>query len=308
MKKLAITIIIFLVPVIIGLGFIEVSLRKIPNDYSYKSTYVTKHSSDIEVLYLGSSHIFFGINPEFSQYKSFNLAMTSQDLDLDWKVFNNYKNWNNIKTIVIPIDYISLYSKLEYGVEDWRMKNYVLYYNIPSNKLEDHFEVFNGKFSDNTDRILKYYKSGKTAIDCNSLGFGTSYKINRNIDLKRNAKEAVKRHSISLNSDKGKTAYNDNTKAIEKFISYAKANNINILFVSSPVAKYYSILTNNKQLHSTFSFLEKQLKSNYNCYYLNLMNDPEFSDKHFYDADHLNDCGAKIFTMKIDEEIKKIPK
>ena len=37
------------------------------------------------------------------------------------------------------------------------------------------------------------------------------------------------------------------------------------------------------------------------------MNDTEFSDIDFYDADHLNSNGAKKFTIKLDDEIKKIP-
>ncbi|WP_185269611.1 hypothetical protein [Chryseobacterium bernardetii] len=306
MIKLTRTIIIFLIPILIGLACIEYSLRVIPNDYSYKSTYLTNYSSEIEVLYLGSSHIFYGVNPEFSKYKGFNAAMTSQDLELDWKVFNKFKNWHNLKTIVIPIDYISLYSKLEYGIESWRMKNYAIYYNISSNKLKDHFEITNGKFSDNIKRLKDHYQYGKTDIDCNQYGYGTLYKSSIKNDLISSAKIAAKRHSITIDSEKGKIAYNDNTHAIDNFISYANNKNIKILFVACPVTKYYSRLTNNKQLYKTFSFLNEKFKTNKNCHYLNLMNDSEFSDIDFYDSDHLNSTGAKKFTFKIDTEIKKI--
>ncbi|SHH95805.1 hypothetical protein SAMN05421866_0031 [Chryseobacterium oranimense] len=307
MKKLIKNIFLFLFPIIICLGIIEFSLRKVPNDYSYKNDYLTKNSGEIEVLYLGSSHIFFGVNPEFSKYKGFNLAMTSQDLSLDWKLFNNFKDWKNLKTIVIPIDYISLYSKLEYGIEDWRMKNYTIYNDISSNKFEDHLEIFNGKFSDNIKRLKNYYQYGKTDIDCNQYGFGTLYKSSVKNDLISSAKIAAKRHSITIDSEKGKRAYIDNTKAIENFIYYAKKNKINILFVSAPVTEYYSNLTKNEQLYTTFSFLKKQIENNNNCHYLNLMNDSEFNDGYFFDADHLNNLGAKKFTIKIDSAIQNIP-
>lgn len=307
MRKLIKTTILFLLPLVIGLTYIEHLLRKVPNDYSYKNSYLKEHSSEIEVLYLGSSHIFFGVNPEFSKYKGFNLAMTSQDLSLDWKLFNNFKDWKNLKTIVIPIDYISLYSKLEYGIEDWRMKNYTIYNDISSNKFEDHLEIFNGKFSDNIKRLKDYYQYGKTDIDCNQYGFGTLYKSSISNDLKSSAKIAAKRHTITIDSEKGKRAYNDNTKAIENFIYYAKKNKINILFVSVPVTQYYSKLTKNEQLYSTFSFLKIELEKNKNCHYLNLMNDSEFNDGYFFDADHLNDLGAKKFTIKIDSAIQNIP-
>lgn len=307
MRKLIKTTILFLLPLVIGLTYIEHCLRKVPNDYSYKNDYLKNHSSEIEVLYLGSSHIFFGVNPEFSKYKGFNLAMTSQDLSLDWKLFNNFKDWKNLKTIVIPIDYISLYSKLEYGIEGWRMKNYTIYNDISSNKFEDHFEILNGKFSDNITRLRNYYQYGKTDMDCNRYGFGTLYKSSIKNDLKSSAKIAAKRHSITIDSEKGKRAYNDNTEAIDNFISYAKNKNVKILFVSVPVTQYYSKLTKNEQLYSTFSFLKRELEKNKNCHYLDLMNDTEFSNIDFYDADHLNSNGAKKFTIKLDDEIKKIP-
>jgi hypothetical protein len=37
--------------------------------------------------------------------------------------------------------------------------------------------------------------------------------------------------------------------------------------------------------------------------YLNLLTDKAFDEKDFYDADHLNEIGAKKFTLKIDSLI-----
>ena len=117
MKKLIRNIAIFIFPILLCLLVMEFFLRKIPNDYMYKAEYLEKNSSDVEVLYLGNSHTYFGINPEYSSFKSFNAAYTSQSLDLDYKVFSKYKNWESLKTIVIPVDYISLYTQLGQRVE-----------------------------------------------------------------------------------------------------------------------------------------------------------------------------------------------
>ncbi|MET3035813.1 hypothetical protein ABXT08_06920 [Chryseobacterium sp. NRRL B-14859] len=307
MNKLIINIIRFSIPVLLCVGVIESSLRNIPNDYSYKSDYLKENSSKIEVLYVGSSHIFFGVNPEYSQYKAFNAAMTSQDLSLDWKLFNKFKNWNHLKTIVIPIDYISLSSKLENGIEAWRMKNYTLYYGIPSKNITDYAEVFNGRFSDNIGRLQNFYKNRKINIDCNKLGFGTTYSHTIKKDLKNNAAEAAKRHFVDINSKQGIHAYEDNKKAIENFISYGKSKDVKILFVSVPVTSYYSELTNNEQLSTTLSYIKNQVSNNKNCYYINLINDRSFTNNDFYDGDHLNDLGAIKLTLKIDQEIKKHP-
>ena len=86
----------------------EFLLRNIPNDYTYKRNYLDNNAKEIEVLYLGNSHILYGINPVFSKYKSFNCAHGSQSLNYDFAILNKYKKqWKKLKLIVVPVTLVT---------------------------------------------------------------------------------------------------------------------------------------------------------------------------------------------------------
>ncbi len=121
----------FCAPVLIFIVIMELLLRNIPNTYSYKKNYLDQHSNEIEILFLGSSHAYRAINPKFIHLNGFNAALISQSLDYDIEILKKYeKQMDKLKFIVIPIDYFSLYNRLETGIENWRIKNYNLYYGL----------------------------------------------------------------------------------------------------------------------------------------------------------------------------------
>jgi len=71
------------IPIFFAMFFYERVLREIPNNYSYKKEYLDKNASQVEILFLGSSHIFFGINPKYMTRKTFSGAHNSQLLTFD---------------------------------------------------------------------------------------------------------------------------------------------------------------------------------------------------------------------------------
>lgn len=297
---------LFSIPVLLILLVIEILLRRIPNDYLFKSEYLDKNSKKIEVLYLGNSHLYFGINPEFSNLESFNAAYTSQSVDLDWLILSKYKDWSHLKYIVLSVDYISLYTQLGNNVEAWRMKNYNLYYGIkPSYHLENSAEIFNGKFAKNIDRLDKFYNKGVSDLDCNHWGFGTLYNhtTSNNIDL--SSKEAAKRHKVDIKSKLSLSNFKYNTEVIKNFIHFGEKNNVKIVFIATPVSKSYYNITKDDQLKNTVSAVKRLVSENNNqCIYLDYIQDNNFYDTDFYDGDHLNDLGAKKLTEKLNSIIK----
>ena len=151
MNKFIKKVLIFSMPVIIFIILMEVFLREIPNDYSYKKNYLDTHSNELETIFLGSSHAYYAINPEYIHFNSFNAAYVSQSIDYDLEILKKYENRTaKLKFIVIPIDYFSLYNRLETGVESWRIKNYNIYYGFNrSYYFKDNFEILNGKTLEN---------------------------------------------------------------------------------------------------------------------------------------------------------------
>ena len=56
MKKFILKTTTLVIPIIALAIGLEISLRNIPNSYSYKKEYLDKHSEELEILFLGSSH------------------------------------------------------------------------------------------------------------------------------------------------------------------------------------------------------------------------------------------------------------
>lgn len=302
----------FAFPIFIVLVIMEPFLRKIPNEYSTKDNYLKKNSNIIEVLYLGSSHIYFGLNPERSKYKAYNASYISQSINLDWLILNKYKeNWKSLKFIILPADYLSMYNTLNTAKDEWRIKNYNLYYgfNIGINPV-NYLEIFQGKFQDHVKNINEFYFDKKRPeLVSNSLGFGISYKYPSHNDITKTSNEAIKRHTVDINSSEYNNNFKENLAAINNIVDFAIKRNIKVIFISTPVSKEYFNGSNNLQLQKSLAVFEDLAKEKQKtCFYLNYMQSNEFTNDDLYDGDHLNDTGAQKLTFLLDSKITKLNK
>jgi hypothetical protein len=279
-------------------------LRTIPNDYTNKASNLSLYGDSIETLYLGNSHIFFGINPDVTKSWDFNLASTSQSIDLDLMLLEKFKNkLPNLKCVVVPLDYFTLRTTLSQGIENWRIKNYVIYYDLYNwIKPDYYFEVLNGLPAENLLRILRFLKYGKSDINSNHLGWGTNYSITRERNLTISGYEAAKRHTYESSN-----VIQTNAQTLESFVNYAQKLNLKILFISAPVSIHYAKNLNDNQ-HQEVIYKGQSLQKMHPSHvtYINLMKSPLFMDEDFYDGDHLNQSGAEKLTNITDSLVKSI--
>ena len=125
MKKIALIVLSLSFCFFVPLISIEFFLRAIPNDFNEKSYYFHRNKEKIEVLILGSSHTFVGVDPNALSKPAFSLAYSSQTLDLDELIFDRVKNeLPNLKTVIIPVSYFSYPLVLEDGTSHQKIKNY----------------------------------------------------------------------------------------------------------------------------------------------------------------------------------------
>ena len=300
MNKFIKRTLLFSAPVIISMLIMEVLLRRIPNNYSYKKNYLEKHSNEIETLFLVSSHAYYAINPDYMLFNSFNSAHIAQSLDYDIEILKKYeKQMDKLKYIVVQIDYSSLYNRLEIGIENWRIKNYNIYYGLNrSFNSKDNFEILNGKLLENSKRIVKFYWRNKSDISCNILGWGIQHNSKNNQDLFTTGKAAAKRHA-----KKQKSFFNGNVAIVNEIIAVAKSKKVKVIFYTSPAYKTYSSQWNREQLQKTYTTIKSIANSNANVNYYDFLRDKSFDAKDFFDADHLNEIGAEKFSKKMDSII-----
>lgn len=300
MSKFIKNVLVFGAPIIVFFVIIEILIQRIPNDYSYKKSYLDQHSNEIEAFFLGSSHAFYSINPKNIHFNSFNGAHIAQSLDYDLEILRKYeKQTDKLKYIVVPIDYFSLFNRLETGVESWRIKNYNIYYGFnKSYQYKDNFEILNGKLFDNIKRVVHFYWHHKSEVSCNSLGWGTKHNSKNNKDLISTGKAAAKRHA-----KKRKSFFNENLAIVKEIIAIAKFKKAKVIFYTNPGYKTYVSQLNKEQLKITYTTIKRIANSNPNVTYYDFLSDPSFMKEDFFDADHLNEIGAEKFSKKMDSII-----
>lgn len=304
MKKYIIKVLFFLTPLTVLSIYVEYSLRSIPNDYSFKKEYLNKNANEIEILILGNSHSFYGIDPRYISKNAFNASHVSQTFKYDNYIFNNVKNeLINLKIVIIPISYNSLFSKLEEGKERWRVKNYSIYYGYYSHfNPQFFFEIFNN------GKLIELYKSTfkslfaeekQNNISVTSLGFGLGYSFKEQQDLNQTGKSSSKRHT--KNSFKN---LNDNLYYLTEIIEYCKHNDIEVILFTGPTWHTYHNNLDSRQLNEMNKNITQLLKNNKNVQYISFLKDKRFQKEDFYNADHLNEIGSEKFSKILNEIIK----
>lgn len=307
MKKFITKTVFISLPILLSLLFMEILLRNIPNDYEFKKEYLNKNSPEIETLILGSSHSFYGLNPVYFKKKAFNASHISQSLNYDFEIIKKYdSDFKQLKTIVLPISYFTLFTKLEEGPETWRIHNYILYSGLETyNSYTDYSEVLSNKMNVNFKKLNSYYIKSNPIISCSKLGWGTNYKSENQLDLINSGKTAAIRHSHDITDIKVKNILSDNKLTLSSIIAWCKKRSVRLVLFTPPAYKSYRQNLNKMQLNLTIEIAERIDLNNDNCIYLNLLNDSNFVYKDFYDADHLSELGAEKLSKLIDKKINK---
>jgi hypothetical protein len=278
---------------------VEYILRKIPNIYLYKNQYLSNNSHNIEILILGSSHSFFGINPNYFSRRAFNAAHVSQSFNYDYFIFDKYKDkMTNLKTIILPISYFSLFTTLEDGIEHWRVKYYAIYYDCEyHHELKYHYEIINQKPAAVLKKIYSYQK-GAINIDANELGFGLRYTTDRQSNLIASGLRAAKRHTA-----KNFDFLELNMRFLKKLVAESETRGVAVFLFTPPARNSYIANLNKNQLSLMKSSIVNIVKNNPHVEYYDFMRDDRFINDDFKDADHLNGIGAKKLTQLIDRLI-----
>ncbi len=244
MKKFITRLILFFIPIVLFIVSLEVISMNIPNDYSYKKNYLDHHASEIEILVLGSSHSYYGINPNYFTLNTFNASQLSQTLDYDYIVLNKYKKkLSTLKYIILPISYFSLFSQLKTQDNYWRTKFYNLYFGTLRNLKMYQFE-FRKPFVDLKKMYEDYYLYNVDKIHCSTLGYGKNQKEGVQKDLNVTGETAAARHTIPIKS----SYLNENTESLKDIISECRLKGIRVILYTPPAWITYRKNLNQKQL------------------------------------------------------------
>jgi hypothetical protein len=296
--------VLFLIPIIIFLGFIEVKLSLIPNSYSLKQKLVNNAAAD-QILVLGSSHSYYDINPAVWPVPGINLADTSQSLWYDREIVNKYlPEMKNLKLIVLPISYFSLWYDFTTNPDEYfRQFYYFRFMGLMPSVTKTIFDIRNFSLialyqPDTVRSLISHNFTADFTDNINSTG---SYRASftRYADINDSAGyQRIRFHEL-LMSD---TWYAKNTEYVKNIISLCQKRHIPVLLIVPPVYKTYSAFASRGKLDEIAKFLQN-VTDNKTVFSKSYFTDARFSIEDYFENDHLNAIGADKFSDYLYEEM-----
>lgn len=303
MGKFILKATIFIIPLIAILVGLEYIAQTTPNAYRHKDVFITNNCDSINTLILGSSHTFYGVNPEYLEYNSFNLANVSQDLKFDLYLLRRYiDKCKSLKTLVVPISYFTLYeTPLDKGEEKFRVKFYELYmgYNDTTLYPFEKLEIYDiNIFQDKIGKYLKDLCGKESDYGYNYNGWATGYKtskIDENIE-----NDAIK--TITRHTPKSNKYIEENKEYLMQIANLCHKHNVRLFFITTPTLPAYYKKIDKSRWNNTQRVVNN-ICIEYNASYFNYLNDDRFDASDFFDIDHLCHKGAKKFSKILREDI-----
>ena len=286
---------------------VEFLVRKIPNVYGYKFEEITKNDKHYKTLILGSSHSFFGINPDYLSDPSFNAANVSQDFKYDSYVLEKSLDaLSEMEVVILPVSVFSLFQDMDSGIEFWRKYNYSIWFGYDDIAIEQTFNIktYSILFSAPSkthllESVVQNYITGNFEPTWSKSGWGTEFSdVATEKALIDSGKTAAARHQ------KKPQLNEQNLNYLREIVNICKERNLRLLMVTLPAYGTYRKYLNEERLNEIISIVNGLSNSSDNVKYLNYLNDDRFVKSDYRDADHLNHDGAKKFTRILNQALQ----
>jgi len=306
LKKIISKIILFLLPLILVALFFEYQLKNRPfvSSYATKKYFFEKQLDSVEILILGSSQTFNGVNPSCFTNKTFNLANVSQTIYYDKRLTLQYlPKLTKLKTVVVSISYFSFFYQLFDIKENWRDYYYLQHFGIKYYQLNT-FQLNNYSAMSVYQPLhcLKLAANNFVDVDAKKIllnGYLPKYSQELISDSSGNARVNVHNRENFL------YRRNEIEKDLDDFVYQLKEKKIQVIFLTTPVNSSYSKFCDSKVMYNNKKIINA-LCNKYHCVYLDFFNDNRFKKEDFFDNDHLKNTGATKLSMILNDTLRKI--
>ena len=296
MKKFVLKTFLFTITLMFCLAFLEYYIFPNNNNQMTLKNDLIMNSNRVDVVILGNSHTFFGINPDESEFEMINIANKGRKLETDYYIFKNAININ-VDYIIIPISHFTLLAG-ELSSKERRL--YYRFFNIEnySQSIVKNHLIFNESFRELVHGVFFTHKKHHSEY-ITKLGWKPEKK-----GYVKDMKEIIDRINSMERNANDNINIERNLKYLDSIISLGSKRNIGIVLLTPPYHKDYKELRNESYHKFIALTLKQKQDSNNKILYINgdslLIN----KDVYYKNADHLNTNGAKIFTKKLDSILK----
>ena len=318
MPRFSAKLILFLLPVVAIVFFLEYKLSLTPNSYKIKRKYFEEQLDSIKVMVLGSSETQSDVLPGYFSYRGFNLANVAQPLYYDKELVLSYMDrMPHLRMVIISLNYTSFYYELADTREYWREYYYYRFWGISNSELpfidikkvslialyswpEVRKIINNGFGNDYTRGDKKIGYNG--GLDIANLPSGGPIK-----DTGSLAKDA--RFTIAfIGKSLKEKRFDSNYAYINTLVDSLSRKKIKVVLISAPVSKeMYGYMNDSTYINSGINIKTQKAISTicqkYGCRYYNFTNDDRFNSADFSNSSHLNSLGAIKFSKILNDEV-----
>ncbi len=303
MKRFFVRGFLFALPVALALMYTEARLRAIPNSYNTKRVYLERQLDSIEVLALGSSQTYDGINPSFFTERGFNLGVIGQPLFYDIRLARKYMDrMPRLKCVIVALSYFSFGYNLEDTGEAWRDYYYYHFWGIKADDIkwyDSRVVSFIALYTPKT--VLRFAAHGfavNEAMTMQPNGWNRTDTTGHGVITDSLGHERVKIHDI-LNK---RSRIDGNFRDLEAFLAELRSKGIVTVIVTPPVYSTYSKFTDPAAIALSRRLIDSLCASE-GCTYFDFSTDKRFVISDFQDNDHLNMTGASKFSRILESEV-----
>jgi len=214
-----------------------------------------------------------------------------------------------LEYVIMGVDYWSPFGSLEDSPEWWRVKYYNIHYGSKYHRWESkyNYELFFhniGTFRRAANGFLTLLGlKNESYRTVNDLGYGINYTLaNRSAEWD-NGKEEALRHNKMIFRTIDANNISQNKKYMEMIILKSAERNVKVILVNLPLYKSYVHNQNKVLLNQQKEFCKNLAAKFGKVFYYDFSEDPRFVEDDFYDANHLNEVGAKKMSLVLDRII-----
>lgn len=289
MRKFLLKTCLFLLPVLVLLVSVEAYMRSLPNAYRYKEEWMWKNGERVSTLLLGNSHGFFGLVPSAMGDSVFNLCSVSQRAKEDFYLLRRYASaCPHLHTVVLVVDNSNLFDVPMEDEEPFRVTYYQLYMGCRNHSPVSRYAFEISSMEACLEKWKKYRELGD--MGCDSLGWGTSYRYDSR------DKEALKEENVKPHVFNNWEATLGNAHDVRAIAQWCHQHNVKLVLLQMPVCKgYYRKMS--KMQRYFISSLADACNKEFGALPADFSSCEQLSEDDFFDADHLNDVGARRFSQ-----------
>jgi hypothetical protein len=250
------------------------------------TSFANAKKSNCQLLILGNSRHYCGINPDKFSIKSYNFSHNNDSYNqLYWKLHWLLENGVKPEFVILSVDYFqfSIFSGT---------RNYAYGPLLGAGYLSDYPK---------RNYVFEYYKSLLKPEKVRKLVKGPNYMQ----ALKPNGQYV--RNGVPSDSDFIKRDPNRKeiqVRYFEKTLELCKQRNIKVFMVMAPLRDIEIKQYEKGRIPEFERFIEKYVGPN--VYYLDYSKDPSFKMADFIDFSHLNQKAADRFSLKLNDTLMKI--